>query len=37
MLSGKTKHSKSGLTQAALTADELTANHMDLIDIFSRK
>jgi hypothetical protein len=37
MLSGKTKHSKSGLTQAALTADELTANHMDLIDIAPNK
>jgi hypothetical protein len=33
MLSGKTLHSKSGLTQAALTADELTSNHMDLVEI----
>ena len=32
MLSGKTAHSKSGLTRACLTADELTSNHMDLVE-----
>lgn len=31
MLSG-TQHSRSGLTQASLTADELTSNHMELIE-----
>lgn len=32
MLSGQTRHSKTGLTQASLTADELTSNHMDLVE-----
>jgi hypothetical protein len=32
MLSGKKVHSKSGLTQASLTADELISNHVDSID-----
>ncbi len=37
MLSGKTAHSHSGLTQASLTADELTSNHLDLIETMPAK
>jgi hypothetical protein len=37
MLSGSTHHSKSGVTQATLTADELTSNHLDLVEPPSAK
>ena len=33
MLSGKKVHSKSGLTQATLSADELVSNHMDITSV----
>ncbi len=32
MLRGSTRHSKSGITQASLTADELISNHVDLVE-----
>jgi hypothetical protein len=32
MLRGSTRHSKSGINQASLTADELISNHIDLVD-----
>lgn len=32
ILHGSTRHSKSGITQASLTADELISNHVDLVD-----
>lgn len=32
MLRGSTRHSKSGINQASLTADELISNHVDLVE-----